>query len=536
MKGLGVVLVDDNDKLILDPSSAIVNGFDYGMPLKVDTVTEVKKQIATMYDESNRRQGCGIDPGLLWFINTSHCRLRLLYAMFSEPSAFDFTSESEFTCDCDNCTFPERTATNRLIPPAELTTHMTNARLTRGQRAVIKQGIGIEFREMIEKREEELLQQAAIGQTVYMGFPLDKTIRYRDTAAFEEYQITNEVATIEEKASDRNPKQMQTFLKNALREGWDAYVKEERVEQNLGLLGRFIFPDEMVAKIAASTKTIEFALEGGKERFGILIGRVDVDDTFLGPHVDQIRNILRSAVVTYTELQNQQDEEAREAGQRRRSESRSSIGTVASVAGGGTGDTTGGVGEEEDLFCPFCYRGGYTARNTEAMRRHIGTGVHSKAVGAIQRQGVNHPRFLRLLEFNNRWNPNEDDGSTVGAGQAGQTIAGPNGGGNLGLGLATGGQSTAAPTRPGTPTPQHMSFSRGRLQPSNSQQQQSSQRQQTQSSQQLNRIFDTQITRDKAHQIVLARNIATSTRKRRREKERQEKDDNQNNGNRSTQP
>lgn len=40
MRGLGVVLVDDSDRLLLDPSSAIVAGFDYRMPLTPETVGE----------------------------------------------------------------------------------------------------------------------------------------------------------------------------------------------------------------------------------------------------------------------------------------------------------------------------------------------------------------------------------------------------------------------------------------------------------------------------------------------------------------
>ncbi|RPA74116.1 hypothetical protein BJ508DRAFT_333422 [Ascobolus immersus RN42] len=288
IQGLALLVVDDIDRFILDPEYATVNGFDYSTPLTAETISKVRDMIFTMYGKENRVPGgAEIDPGLWWIINTKGCRLRLLFALFLEPSAFDFSPTSTFKCDCDNCRFPERTQTNCLIPPKELRSHLAEG-VQSGEKAALFQAAEAEYAAIRVERNESIAIFEEIGRTSIRGFTLDRTLRFRDSAANEERQVRDEIIKIQN-VSHQNCAELKAAIKTEL-------LRKKKYNSKAG----FMFPEEFLNRISVSPDSLEFAQaqSGGKERLGAII-KTSVNATILKNYVADVQEAVKIGKMNY---------------------------------------------------------------------------------------------------------------------------------------------------------------------------------------------------------------------------------------------
>lgn len=387
--GLGVVLIDNIDRYILDLTSPVVKGFDYSLALTPTTIGQVRAAIAVIYDEAHRvKGGSEIDPGLLWLINTRGCRMRLLYALFSDPSAFDFSCVSEFKCACDNCSFPTRTVSNRLLPPEELMVYIQRA----PGAAILQQQNEIDFAHLRQDRTDSVVIDTEIGKQSVLNFTLNKTLRFRDSAAYENVQVQEEMEKML-LAKSRNPSALQKIMIERIKQGWANIAHENGLVSRTGLLAPFLFPEDIIKRIAASPDTVTFAEEGDIHTLERVIGpNTRLNGLFIRDYIPDIRQFIATAIAEHRSMVESQTEAARALGLAMNSSRQTS--------------RQGSTEPALDLFCPVCYThkaGGHTARNETAFRRHINCASHARIVRRVLQNGTSNPRYATLVESLRSW-------------------------------------------------------------------------------------------------------------------------------------
>lgn len=153
--GIAVVLVDP--KYIVPPAvpdidlSDPVNyiRFAVGKDGCPDEKWKLKEVIRVMYDTGDTS---GLDPGLLWLVNTHGCRHDVFLALFEDEGL-----EAGPGCKgvlCDNCSLPSRTSYNRRLLPPELRTKKT--RNGKASFELTEEGLSLAEKEELQKRREEI--------------------------------------------------------------------------------------------------------------------------------------------------------------------------------------------------------------------------------------------------------------------------------------------------------------------------------------------------------------------------------------------
>lgn len=447
--GLCVVVVDLGDKHVLDNEKPIINGFDYGVALVEETVQLVRTMIATMYADDNKRQGgAWSDPGKTWVCNTKGCRKRIFYALFGEPSAFDFSPTSAFKCGtCDNCLFPARRDYDRLLPPLEFRSYVLAPGGKPPVRMEDKKVAEETHAELWNRRLSAITEQEEIGKRSFHGFTLDKTIRFRDTVAFEERLVQSELQKAREK-KDVNNTMLSSSIKKHLQDTWHDIVVREGLEKRFRLIEGLLFKQSDMDKIAAAPEILEFAKDGKREQLAAILrtGGIDLRAQYYDGYVLEIQEAVIEGLNKYqrdlAENQERLQRQAREISlakktptptpSRRNSRANSLASDVSVVpetpprspppgAPSTTDPNTTGVEtpapnplppirlEAGDIHCPICKQRdgswGYTPKSGKisAILSHSQTDGHRRAVGANIRGGNQYPHWAGFQAFQAKW-------------------------------------------------------------------------------------------------------------------------------------
>jgi hypothetical protein len=203
-----------------------------------------------LYRRSTAKAGAAaffkLDPPLLWMINTHGCRARVLLAAFDDPDTFS----SNFNCKCDNCSFPERSEVNRRLPPKVLTVP-AKQKFKRGERVALTNQLKLQHADKISARKESIPAFRSRAQDNVYGFSLQRTLRYQDSAAFEQDQIDLQLAMNAEYAAKLHPTaaQVQAVTESLLLLRATVYERHN-IARKYGILPELFITSDLIKKIA----------------------------------------------------------------------------------------------------------------------------------------------------------------------------------------------------------------------------------------------------------------------------------------------
>ncbi|RPA71147.1 hypothetical protein BJ508DRAFT_315870 [Ascobolus immersus RN42] len=421
-----------------------LGSFDYSLPITPETVRKVKAQLLRIYSKENRIGGVLIDPALFWLINTTGCRIRLIMALFGDPSAFNF--ERLLYCKCDNCSFPLRSETNRHIPPVTLVPATLRPQLKAGPNEIVDSEGEDEDEEPLDAEKEaakamrnaDAVAIANIGQEIIHGFKLSSTIRFRDTAAFERAQIA-ERNTVERKEYDGPP--MPQILKTKITERLcrlrTMLAESDTIAMTFGLIGPKLFPDALIHSIAHNRDVMRLVDPDERASDAAILDSItashcQLSTTLMSGFVVEIKSNVIEAYKEYKveeaarqEAQRLADEkrladrkrkqhEDRLAKHRERSASVSSIGSRTSSRNASpepdrSVDELIQTMENNDLFCPVCKRTGQTLKTKTNFDKHLKSAGHIEALRITSIP--THTKHRAYKAFQQKMNNSTEDNS-----------------------------------------------------------------------------------------------------------------------------
>lgn len=267
--GLGLTFVDD--KYLLpstfnsDPEAQRLAQFVQGVtPEHRDTISDFVHSMYTgsRADSSGQSVFSKIDPAMLWVVNTHGCRMRAILAAFDDPETY---TEICSNCQCDNCFFPPRNRNNRRLPPPELLVPQ-DINLRARQRASYMKNQQAEQTAVIAKRMGEVdtfrgrARDTHSGrQCGLYGFCIKKTLRYEDTAAYEQDLIDGQLAVLSN--TNRNfakEKPSGDFVDTVISRliAFRDEVYSASGYAHIGITASMFFSDKLIAHIGAQGNNI----------------------------------------------------------------------------------------------------------------------------------------------------------------------------------------------------------------------------------------------------------------------------------------
>jgi hypothetical protein len=295
IEGLGLVFVDDKYILPFEFASEDPNLNKlsvYTLPVKRSSHNEATEVARHIYDKLPGAMGQSayfkLDPPLLWAVNTFGCRNRAILINFEDSQTF-----TEFICKCDNCSFPVRQKWDRMLAPTEL--RIERAKKWRpGERLKEKKRLEQENQRIVKARQDSIEPFRAISSEEFIGFNLSRSLRYEDTAAYNQDLIDKQYeVNLNTPSNSEVPAMIIETVETQLRKmRCTIFIREGLMEY--GLTEYILLSEKMVSKIAKRCT----AIANRNDLQSAVGSSYDLSNSILEPYIEEIINVIAETTAT----------------------------------------------------------------------------------------------------------------------------------------------------------------------------------------------------------------------------------------------